>query len=242
MNSSPSSAASSRYHLGIDMAWGERNPDGCCLIHARSDRATIESLHLSHGDDALLELAAALPPDAECTLAVDAPVVCRNPHGSRPVDRESHRVFGHWLCGCHPVNQRLAPRPLRIARQLGQLGFTPGWRGRRILMEVYPHPAIVAWFGLPRRIAYKRGPVRSRRREFARLQRLLRGQLATLAPLLQLDPATRKLLDLPWSKPVEDQTDALLCALIAYWHHRHDGRRSRVLGDLDHGFLVTPAT
>ena len=48
------------------------------------------------------------------------------------------------------------------------------------------------------------------------------------------------LLDLPWTKDVEDQTDAFFCALIGYWHWLHRGEKSEVLGDLSTGFMLIP--
>lgn len=226
--------------LGVDLAWGERNPDGSCL--ATLDRGVIEVAppERTRGDTALIDRIRALPGGVPAILAFDAPVVCRNPSGSRPVDRESHRVFGRWKCGCHPVNLRLAARPIRLADTIRGLGFRPDPLARRALIEVYPHPAIVAWLGLSERIPYKRGPVSRRRAEFARLLRLLRRRLPGLFPSLRLAPPVRRLLDSPWSKPAEDQVDALLCALIAAWHHIHDHRLSQVLGDTETGFLVTP--
>jgi predicted RNase H-like nuclease len=77
--------------------------------------------------------------------------------------------------------------------------------------------------------------------EFARLQRLVRESLEVQFPFLALDADTPALLAAPWTKPVEDRTDALFCALIALWHVHYVGARSEIIGDLTTGFILLPA-
>jgi len=109
-----------------------------------------------------------------------------------------------------------------------------------MVTEVYPHPAMVRLFELDKRIPYKRGPVHQRRLEFGRLQLLLRDCLRKRFPELKLDSGTEALLGTPWTKNIEDQTDAFFCALIGYWHSLYCGRRTEVLGDLATGFIIVP--
>ena len=49
-----------------------------------------------------------------------------------------------------------------------------------------------------------------------------------------------KLLAEPWSKDVEDQTDALICSLVAWWHHQYAGLRTQQLGDPITGLMLVP--
>ncbi|MFM8655256.1 MAG: hypothetical protein ACKODZ_11140 [Verrucomicrobiota bacterium] len=81
-----------------------------------------------------------------------------------------------------------------------------------------------------------------RKKEFRRLQRLLKGCLKKKFPKLAMDGETKALLARRWSKPVEDRTDALFCALIGLWHWMHRGRKSEVIGDKRTGFILLPAT
>jgi predicted RNase H-like nuclease len=171
--------------------------------------------------------------------------VCPNRTGARPVDRLTHTLFHREHAACHPANLTQCPRPPRVlARLATDLGFVAGWQGSapRLAAEVYPHPAMVRLFRLSRIIKYKKGPVVARRREFRRLQRLLRALLAAECPFLALDADTPALLAAPWSKPVEDRTDALFCALLALWHVHHHGARSEILGDLATGFILLPSS
>ena len=229
--------------LGIDLAWGERRPDGVALLEATRDGGAWRAGGLVQGDAALAAwIEAHVPRDAPVLAAVDAPLVCPNETGSRPVDRETHRWFGRHHAGCHPSNARLCRRPLRVAALLESMGFHLGWdlSAPRQAAEVYPHPAMVRWFGLDRVLKYKRPPAAARRREFARYQALLRGLLGREFAGLAPDPGWEALLTAPWSKDDEDPLDAFLCSLIAWWHWRDHGARTQVLGDLEGGFLLVP--
>lgn len=229
---------------GIDLAWGERRPDGICLLHGEAKRVVGLSHALTHGDDALLDyLHTHLAPDVRTLLCLDAPVVCPNRRGARPVDRLTHRIFHRVQAAAHPANRVLAARPLRVVRRLQRAGYdiSTDWPATpRALVEVYPHPATVRWFGLDRTIKYKRGPVAARRRAFARLRSLLRRWLENCAPEIAQHRPTAALLRTPWTKNGEDMTDALLCAMIG-WQWAVRGRHTlEILGDRRSGFIVVP--
>lgn len=227
--------------VGLDLAWGDRRPDGYCILQEEGGVVRMTEVGLSRGDAALLAMVAARVGGGAGFIAMDGPVICRNEAGARPVDRLTHVHFGRFKCGCHPVNRKLCPRPLRITAGLESMGFVPGWTGKRCLAEVYPHPALVRWFGLQERLPYKRGTVAERRRVFAVLQGHLKQALAGLFPEVEPGGQVRTLLESAWTKDVEDQTDAVVCALIGWWHVRHRGERTEVLGDLATGFLLVPS-
>lgn len=228
--------------VGIDLAWGERNRDGLCLVEADGPAARLVESQWTLGDAALWDWLGSRVGDRPCLIAVDAPLVCPNRSGSRPVDRLTHRLFGRGHAGCHPSNARLCARPLRIARGLQDRGFALGWDclEPRLAMEVYPHPAMLRWFGLEKILKYKRGAVADRRREFRRYQSLLRSCLEVRFPRLDPGPVGAGLLAAEYSKEAEDRLDAWFCALIAGHHGLHQGGRSQVLGDVRSGFLVVP--
>ncbi|MEM1060150.1 MAG: DUF429 domain-containing protein [Verrucomicrobiota bacterium] len=236
------------HFFGIDLAWGERNPDGLAWLSTHTARppapVRAHETALAHGDDACLQwLRERLGPRDRALVLVDAPLVIPNRTGARPVDKLTHTLFRRQHAGCHPAYLDKCPRPPRLCRRLQEEGYDVGWRltgPKRVVAEVYPHPAMVRLFGLPRILKYKRGPVTERRAEFARLQRLLRRCRREHFPDLELAPACRRLLRQPWTKPVEDQTDALFCALIGLWHWQHRGRLTDILGDLKTGFILVP--
>lgn len=232
--------------FGVDLAWGDRNPDGLARLDfpdgALSPPVSIE-VSLVRGENFLLDALVETADTVPVFVAVDAPTIGPNETGSRPVDRECSRLFRREEAGCHPVNRGLCQRPFRIAEALAKRGFALSSdlsRGPRLLAEVYPHPAMIRFFGIPKTIKYKRGPVQHRRREFSRYQDLTKQLLARhfLEPAGQ--PIIDELLSAPWSKGVEDRLDALFCGLIGWWHLRHLGTQSETLGDEKTGGILLP--
>lgn len=227
---------------GVDLAWGERNADGVCVIEADESGAWVVQSGVVRGDGELREWVREWFGKGRGLVAVDAPLVIQNETGARPVDGLTHVHFGRFKCGCYPANLGKCPRPVRVGELFEEEGFVVGWdlRRRRVVAEVYPHPAMVRLFGLEERIPYKKGRVEEKRRQFGVLQEKIRRCVREWFPKLDLGQEVRKLLREPWSKGVEDETDALFCALIAYWHWLHRGKRTQVLGDLETGFILVP--
>lgn len=230
--------------IGVDLAWGEKKSDGICFLESDHISATVRGYAYPQGDDDLIvTLRPWIDQSKEVLLTIDAPIICPNRTGTRPVDRLTHRMFHREHAACHPANSTKCPRPPRVLRKLRSLGVDTGWeirRHRKLAAEVYPHPAMVRLFDLPRIVKYKKGGVDERRREFRRLQRLMRTCIDTRFPYLKLDDESKTLLNTAWSKPVEDRTDALFCALIGLWHWKHRGKRSEVIGNLKTGFILLP--
>ena len=230
--------------IGVDLAWGEKKHDGVCFLESTGSRGKVLGFGYPQGDRDLMNLVEETSQNYQTVfMTVDAPIVCPNRTGTRPVDRLTHRMFHRQHAACHPANTSRCPRPTRVARLLARKGFSIGWKVgkvKKMAAEVYPHPAMVRMFGLPRIIKYKKGSVVERMKEFRRLQGLMRKLMKRRFPRLTLNQETRNLLRQKWSKPVEDRTDALFCALIGMWHSMHRGNRSEVIGDLKTGFILLP--
>jgi predicted RNase H-like nuclease len=118
----------------------------------------------------------------------------------------------------------------------------------RRAIEVFPHPATIALFGLKKTLKYKRGPFDVRHHELMTLMGHIED-LDTATPRLRanrsiawvelrrrVDAATRpSQLDRD-----EDPVDAVLCAYVAlYWYLRPED--VTIYGDFDSGYIVTPA-
>ena len=144
--------------LGIDLAWGYRNPDGVCSIEIKNGNAYVNEIGLVRGSAALKNWVQNYTKNSSVMAMVDAPIICPNPSGSRPVDRLSHVKFGRFKAGCYPANQKLCPRPVEVGNMLRQLGFEISWeiatakKKRLIASEVYPHIAIIRFFRFKRAI------------------------------------------------------------------------------------------
>ena len=230
--------------IGIDLAWGDKKSDGVCFVKTDKSSANVTGFAYPHGDEELLDvLKPHIETSPEVFITIDAPIICPNRAGTRPVDRLTHRMFHREHAACHPANSTKCPRPIRVLKKLGTLGATAGWqiqRGMKAVAEVYPHPAMVRLFKIPRIVKYKKGTVKQRKVEFNRLQKLLRKCLREYFPYLVLDSPTKKLLKSDWTKAIEDQTDALFCAMIGLWHWKHRGKKSEIIGDLETGFILLP--
>lgn len=227
--------------LGIDLAWGEKNPDGLAVMDCDPGGARLVGVARSQGDAALMEWIGGHCDDSRpCVAAIDAPIICPNESGSRPVDRLMHVHFHRQHAGCYPANRQLCPRPHRIGELLRERRFdlTADLASARIAFEVYPHPAMVRFCKLDQIVRYKRGPVAQRRIEFARLQRLVVG----ICERFRVETsAVREVFSAPWSKSAEDQIDAIICTLIGLNHWQSRGIASQVLGDSKTGLLIIPS-
>lgn len=238
------------HYVGIDLAWGDRRPTGLAVLDADGTLLAVSAVRT----DEEIEAALASYVEGECLVAIDAPLIVRNPTGNRPAEKQLNKDFARFDAGAHPSNTGKAefrdqPRGARVASLLG-LDINPWSRRPRRGIEVYPHPATVALFRLGRTLKYKDKPgrdVEHLRAELLVLMRLVEG-LSGAEPSLQVEgPAWRALhaavvaaVRKSELRVVEDQVDAVVCAYIARYA---DLRREDtiVYGDLESGYIVTPA-
>jgi predicted RNase H-like nuclease len=234
------------YFVGIDLAWGEINQSGVAVVDSGGRLLEVATAR----DDASITGAAGPYVGDDCLVAIDAPLVVRNPTGYRPCETALNRDFRRFEAGARPAYtgrpEFARPRGARIATALC-LDVDPASGATRRAIEVYPHPATIALFGLPKTLKYKRGAFADRRRELLRLMTLIEG-LDKAAPRLRVDDCA------PWAelrgrvaaatRPAqldkdEDPVDAVVCAYVAlYWYHRPGD--VTVYGDFATGYIVTP--
>ena len=229
--------------IGIDLAWSDRNLSGCVAVDSKG---RVVDERLLAADDDIVEWVAALA-DEHATVAIDAPLLVANETGRRPCENEVARVYGSRHAAPHSSNRRRLIgshgriRGEDLAARLGELGFGDPWSdSQRVVLEVYPHPAIVEVFGLDRRLKYKKGNVAERRAGL----RTLEGLIAELASAMPSLHAPR--LDITEStggaslKGIEDLLDARICAWIArLW--QHDPERVTIYGDSTYGHIAVPS-
>ncbi len=231
------------HFVGVDLAWGERNPTGLAVLDGDA-----RLLHVStvRTDDEV-ETALAAYVGGPCLVALDAPIVVVNPTGSRPAEQELGRDFRRFEAGAHPSNTGKpefahGTRAARVAKRLG-LDVNPRSGRDRRAIEVYPHAASVALFGLEKTLKYK--DKRGRDLDLLRRELLtLVGHVETVVGVDevwaglrgQVESATRK----SQLRVVEDQVDAVVCAYVA-WFAEHHPDRTAAYGDLTTGTIVTPA-
>ena len=224
-------------YLGIDLAWGDKQRTGLAVLDADARLLHVSTVRTDE------EIEAALTPflGPDCVAGIDAPLVVTNPTGSRPAEQALSRDFRKYEAGTHPSNT-------------GKTEFMNGTRGARVCkllgleihrtgIEVYPHAAIVALFGLDKTLKYKAKPGRdldSLRAELLRLigyvERIVTTDAAFATLRADVVAAARK----SELRLVEDQIDAVICAYIVWYADRHPDRVT-AYGDDETGIIVTPS-
>ena len=164
-------------------------------------------------------------------------------------------AFRRYSAGAYPANRSnplFAPEP-RAARLARRFGWhidpaTPVSSSTALALEVYPHPAMVALFGLETVIPYKLKSGRELPALRAAYERLLDHLEATCGALMDLPGNDR------WAQlravaagatrkselgRIEDEVDAILCAYLA-WMWVHERASLTVWGNVREGYIVTP--
>ena len=234
------------HFVGLDLAWGEKNNTGVAVVDAQGRLLHVGAAH----DDESIETAVEQYVSDDCLVAIDAPLIVRNPAGARPCETALNRDFHRFEAGAHPANTENPafrnPRGARIATAL-TLDMDPASSSQRRAIEVYPHPASVVLFELDKTLKYKKGSFETRRSELLRLMTLMEG-LDKATPRLRVNHNVswvelRKRVEAA-TRPVqldrdEDPVDAVLCAYVAlFWYHRPED--VTVYGDFATGYIVTP--
>lgn len=247
-------------YIGIDLAWSARNRSGAATLAGGPEGAVLaEAPALLGGLEEIVAYVERHAAGGPAIVAVDAPLLVPNQGGRRPAEAELSAAFRAYEAGAHPANRRLladadgAVRGEQLVAALGALSPPFRHAGRvaagepgRLVTEVFPHPAMVAIFGLDRTLKYKARPGRAlaerlgawaryhaHMRELAQADPPLRGAL----PLLDADLAALRPARL---KDHEDLVDALFCAYIALYAHRWGAARCRTFGDMERGYIFTP--
>jgi predicted RNase H-like nuclease len=234
------------YFVGLDLAWGEKKQTGIAAIDADG---RLLHVGIAQDDASIIDAVAPYTSD-ECLVAIDAPLIVKNPSGYRPAETAYNRDFQKFDAGAYPANTENPlfnpPRGALLAAAL-DLDLNPASNATRRAIEVYPHPATVVMFGLEKTLKYKKGAFDDRRRELLKLMTLIEG-LDDATPRLRANrsvswvelrrrvEAATKLAQLDRD---EDAVDAVLCAYTAlYWYSRPDD--VTVYGDYDTGYILTP--
>ena len=242
--------------IGIDLAWSPRNLTGAAVLRGDAGGADLIDYGLLGDDAAISAYIARHAHERPVLVAVDAPLWVPNETGRRPGEAEIGRAFARYQAGAHPANRsRLAfdgiVRGEALVAALAARRFVhapevaAGVPVRQVI-EVFPHPAMVALFGLDRTLKYKAKPRRStnlRLSEWRRYQTYL-AALASADPPLHGQTAltTQDVAALRGHrlKDYEDQVDALMCAYIALYAFRWGAARCRSFGTFDGGYIFTP--
>ncbi|GIV21345.1 MAG: hypothetical protein KatS3mg023_3096 [Armatimonadota bacterium] len=234
--------------MGIDLAWGNRNPSGLAILRWQGEALhEVTPAQLPVTDEQICQAVAAQDDGGTLVIAIDAPLIVPNFSGERPVEREMRRRFARCHATCHPANRQLLGDPPRgerlctlLAEKLGvQVMLAPPRRQYcRVAFEVYPHAAMVRLFDLPRVLQYKARPGRSLAYRREQMQRYIELLGCLPHPPLRLpdwlNPVPETAAEL---KRFEDRVDALFCAWLAARAWMHGGE---VVGEESTGTIWLP--
>lgn len=240
--------------LGLDLAWKpDRHPSALAVWDASRQQAQLHAALPSA--QAVREAVGNAATDA-ALLAVDAPLIVRNPKGQRPCESQLNADFRRHHAGAHPSNLNLYPKAetARLADHWRQHGFRDfpaqgvyNASPQRWMAEVYPHPAQITLLGREQIVRYKRGSVEERRARLAQYQELLRDHLAIQLPGFLAAPEidglfaeSPQLLRGRALKSHEDALDACFCVAIAARLACARAADFYYYGDHDTGFIVVP--
>jgi predicted RNase H-like nuclease len=185
-------------------------------------------------------------------IAIDAPLIIRNVSGQRPCEKAVGKRYGSKEASCHTSNQRLYPaaRSVALADELVVAGYVhapvAGISDKRVLLEVYPHAALVALFDLPKSLKYKKGTLAQKCHGLQTLVACLR-ELAHATPMLRESAMLTDILERETAgfsgselKVHEDRLDAIVCAYLAYYFWYWRSERCETFGDIDTGYITNP--
>ncbi|MGJ9423505.1 DUF429 domain-containing protein [Aeromicrobium sp. CF3.5] len=228
--------------IGVDLAWGTRQPTGLAVL---SEDGHVVHLSAVRTDE---EIAEALTPHVagECLVAIDAPLVVRNESGSRPAEKALSRDFRRFDAGTHPTNTGKpefadGTRGARVAKLLG-LDIDPRSGRQRRAIEVYPHAATIVLFDLDHIVRHKNKKGRDLeqlRGEMLRLMGLIESVVITNDSWTELRSQVERATRKSQLRVVEDQVDAVICAQVARVAYRTP-HAVTTYGDLETGYIVTP--
>lgn len=236
-------------YIGVDLAWSRKNRSGLAAV---DESGVLLDLRDATEDEEILEWIAQYADD--CLVAIDAPIVVTNEAGQRPCERDVSAVFRRFNAGTHPTNLAKpefadGSRALALCEQAG-LEIDPATKATRRAIEVYPHPATITLFGLDVVIPYKHKSGRDFEDLQASLIELVEHleSLREAVPPLVLDgspawaeavSAIRSATQKSHLRSTEDRVDAVLCAYVGLLRNQAP-ERTRVIGDVDSGYIVVP--
>ena len=246
---------SGRRLIGVDLAWGERNPSGCAELVRDGGELRLSRLALLHSLEEIVEWIE--PERGDWAVAIDAPLVIRNQTGPRAADAQADEFYRRFHAGAYPANLDRFGQNHRGGRLLRMLAAEPNG-GRlvegpaalaspRLIFETYPHIVTVELFGLDRIVKYKKGTDDFKRRGQQQLVEHIREHICgpRADPRLRPDAALEDLLgepDVPLRgralKDREELLDGLISAYMSAWLDA--GRPVQGLGEVRAGVMVVP--
>lgn len=237
--------------IGIDLAWqSERNTTALAVGELLNG-----CLHISEIYDSLASLndiVAVMESQGTISgVAIDAPLIIENESGQRDCERALSKEYGSRKSSCHASNKALYPNApsVELANYLSERGYVHLGHptGERWQVECYPHPAIIELFGLPERLAYKKGKVGEKKQGQVKLSNYINALKTSKVLALSTSIKVAEYLTegniLSKSgkamKQNEDALDSIVCAYIGALYASE--KPGSVFGGVEAGYIYVPA-
>ena len=211
--------------IGIDLAWGEKNPSGFCVLQYNNKGLKLLDLKLLLTLTEIVEEISKYQ-DSKISIGVDAPLLIPNESGNREIEKEFNKDFSLYKISMLPVNQKIMQkyspsiRSQKLYETLYQKGYRRDKDAKRSIFEVYPHVTIAVCFNDYKLLPYKRKKGRSVlfiKEQLKRYQSFLQNLFAQ-HPFLQEDVTRLRGNAL---KAYEDQLDAISSAYTLFYVQSH---------------------
>jgi len=232
---------SNSIYIGIDLAWGDKNLSGFCVLTPYKKSLKIIDIKLLKSiDDIVTEIRKYK--DNKVYIGLDAPLLVPNEDGNRECEKLFNKDFAKYKVSMLPVNRKLLTkynsniRSEILYKRLLEDGFERNYNSDKVIFEVYPHSTIAMLFNNHKILPYKRK--KGRNTEFIREQLVIyKKYLAKVIfphTILKSDVASLKGQGL---KSFEDMLDAITCAYTIYFCQNNERKFYKVD---DEDTFVTP--
>lgn len=232
---------SNSVYIGIDLAWGDKNFSGFCVLIPYKKSLKITDIKLLKSIDDIVDEIQKYKNDKVC-IGLDAPLLVPNEDGNRESEKLFNKDFAKYKISMLPVNRALLTkhnsniRSEELYKRLKDDGFKRDYNSDKVIFEVYPHSTIAMLFNNQKILPYKRK--KGRDVGFIREQlNIYKRYLAKVIFPHAVLKSEVELLKGQGLKGFEDMLDAITCAYTIYFCQSNEAKFYRVDGE---DIFVTP--
>jgi len=211
----------SQIFIGIDLAWGDKNPSGFCALVLQNNKLQLQEIKLLQTLDEIIKHIEKYSHE-EIFVGIDAPLIIPNESGNREIEKEFNRDFSKYKIAMLPVNRKLLTkysptiRSELLYQELSKIGFKRDFSTNKVIFEVYPHATIAVCFNKYKILPYKR----KKGRDTAFIKEQLKIYTHYLSEVIEKNDFFDEDIDLLKGKSLkdyEDQLDAITSAYTLYY-------------------------
>jgi len=208
-------------YIGIDLAWGEKNLSGFCVLSPQNKKLKILDIRLIKSiDEIILEIQKYK--GYKIYVGVDAPLVVPNETGNREIEKNFNKDFAKYKISMLPANRKLLTkyspniRSEELYKRLDGDGFKRDYNSNKVIFEVYTHSTIAMCFNNHKILPYKRK--KGRNTEFIKEQlEIYKNYLKKVISSHDIFKEDLSLIKGQKLKDYEDKLDAITCAYCMYY-------------------------